>query len=271
MFPPGKPRRSSGAVLREALFRLNHSRLWHRSVRLGDVRYRAATADRLLALWLHRLGLLGRQEVRVFSSVVRPGMRVADVGANQGIFTVLLSRLVGKTGTVFAFEPEPHLFHALGRNCDANHAQNVRALPVALGEEDSTAILRRSPLHSGDNRLCRTPESGGVEVPVRRLDGLIDGRLDFIKLDVQGHELPALRGMDKTLAVSPSLVIYLELWPYGLRSAGTHPCDLLDFLGERGFRILDPATRREYHPSAWDVLLARVPRRKYMNLLASRP
>lgn len=257
--------------IKTRLFRMNHSQLWHRSVRLGERRYRAPTADRLLALWLHRVGLLGRQEAGLFARLVRPGMHVADIGANQGLFTVLLSRLVGDAGTVLACEPEPHLFGALVSNCEVNGARNVRALAVALGEQDGTAILHRSPLHSGDNRLVRYRASGtGVEVPVRRLDSLVSGGLDFVKIDVQGHELVVLRGMERALARSPSLTIHLEVWPHGLRSAGTRPADLVAFLADQGFRLLDPATRSEGSPLEWETRIARLTGRRFTNVLASR-
>jgi FkbM family methyltransferase len=252
------------------LFRLNRSRIWQRSIRLHGHRYDAPSADRLLALLLYRLGVLGSGDRAIFSQHVGPGMKVADIGANQGLYTLLFSQLVGRGGVVFAFEPEPELFRALERNCAVNGASNVRPFRVALGDEDRTAVLQRGLLHWGDNRLGLSRDVAAwlqVEVAMKRLDGLLGGeRLDFVKLDVQGYELAVLRGMEKTLAGSPRLKVYFEFWPHGLEQAGTGPDEVIDFFVERGFAVVEPASGRECKSA---------PRMRgkaaYTNLIAWRP
>ena len=91
---------------------LNRSKIWHANVGLNGFQFRAPSLDRLASLWLHRLGVLGKQEFAFLSQVVRPGMTIAEVGANQGIYTLFLSRLAAPA-KVFAFEPEPVIYDQL--------------------------------------------------------------------------------------------------------------------------------------------------------------
>src|SRR5687768_8501059 len=104
----------------KSLIKVNLLPVWRREVSLRGDRFLAVSFDRLLNLHLHRVGLVGRADEAFLRSVVRHGMNVVDVGANQGIYTMLFAKLVGDSGSVLAFEPEFELFEALSRNCRLN-------------------------------------------------------------------------------------------------------------------------------------------------------
>ena len=97
---------------------------------------------RFVALWLHQRGILGLSERAFLEHFIQPGMIVADVGANQGIFTLLCARLV-KSGTVIAFEPEPVLFDSLQRNLEWNRIENVQTFRKAAASTRSHAKLNK--------------------------------------------------------------------------------------------------------------------------------
>src|SRR5262245_24874789 len=126
------------------LYWLNHTSLWHRTVRVWGHRMRGTSLDRLLCLWLHRVGWMGREERRILEERVRPGMRVVDIGANVGLYSLLLARLVGPEGRVFAFEPEPTLFRALADNCRRSRLTNLAPRNLALGDRSGHVALYRS-------------------------------------------------------------------------------------------------------------------------------
>lgn len=226
-------------MLQDYLRKFNSSRLWHRHLNLWGLNYQAPTADRLLALWLHRIGMMGSQEVALFRTHIHLGMSVLDIGANQGIYSLLFAKLVGDQGKVFAFEPEPGLFESLTRNGKLNRADNLTCYQIALGDRPGKLTLQRSLLNSGDNRISVANwTSGGLDVDVLRLDDAAEfAPVDFVKIDVQGYEMHTFAGMERTLAKSPSVKIFFEFWPYGLRQAGTQPINLLRFLQDRGFRL----------------------------------
>ena len=136
-------------------------------------RIHAPTLDRALAAWLLNAGLMGRAERRLFEGAITRGQLVVDVGANQGVFTLLFSRLVGPEGRVFALEPAPALFEALDQNCRANNAHNVTRLRAAAGETRSRGTLRCSRLNGGDNRLTDSLNGPSFPVEVMPLDDIL--------------------------------------------------------------------------------------------------
>src|SRR6267143_2214012 len=105
-------------MIASLIYNFNHTPLlWRREINVWDRRMRSASLDRLVALGLHRLGWMGHDEATLLQRLVRPGMSVIDVVANIGLYSLLLSRLVDRNGSVLAFEPEPSLFATLRENC----------------------------------------------------------------------------------------------------------------------------------------------------------
>jgi FkbM family methyltransferase len=253
---------------------LNLLPLWRRELKVWGCQMVAPSLDRLVCLALHRWGLMGKTDRTFYESQIKTGMTVVDVGANQGLYTLLFSRLVGSHGTVIAFEPEPDMFAALERNCRVNRTANIEAHRQAAGAGAGTAVLSRSLVHGGDNCLAdRHVEnlSRRVEVPVIPLDDVVRDRpVDFVKIDVQGWEMEVIRGMTGTLERNAALRIYFEYWPRGLELAGSAPLDVLAFLHERGFRVLADEGAREIAVSGFAQFREAIAGNRFVNLLAMR-
>lgn len=266
------PARVREAMISSLLYRLNHAPLWRREIRVWDRPMRAASLDRLVCLALHRTGLMGNREAALLPALVRPGMEVVDVGANLGLYSLLLAGLVGNTGSVLAFEPEPNLFAVLRENCAKNGAINVHVSPCALGPASGFASFQRSAFNSGDNRLGRASSTHEtVEVKVEKFDDLHpDTRPDFVKIDVQGHELGALLGMEQALSRNPGVRVLFEFAPSALRRAGTEPRELLQFFAVRGFCLYETHESGFAKMNNPESLLVRLRGNRYTNLIASR-
>jgi FkbM family methyltransferase len=232
---------------------------------------RPPSADRALAAWLLNAGLMGRAERRFFERVVAPGQVIVDVGANQGVFTLLFSRLVGPEGRVVALEPAPALFAALDENCRINRAANVTRLPAAAGEVRSQGLLRCSRFNRGDNRLTRSVTGPSVPVDIVPLDEILpSGVVSFVKIDVQGHELAVVKGMQAILQRSPGILVFFEYWSSGLARAGGVPGELLDFFLDRGFSLFELTRGGRRKLDGGDVARAKASYRSWRNLLAAR-
>jgi FkbM family methyltransferase len=163
-----------------------------------------------------------------------------DVGANVGLHTVLMSRLVGPAGRVFAFEPDPDNFRLLETNLRLNGAGNVTTRQRAIGDADGVCRLARNPRNYADCRVTsELPAWRSHEVAMTTLDAALPelppGAVKFVKLDVQGSECRVLRGMRRTLARHPDVVMVVEVFPGGLRGAGASPRELVELLNELGF------------------------------------
>ncbi|HEX7529710.1 MAG TPA: FkbM family methyltransferase, partial [Pyrinomonadaceae bacterium] len=246
--------------------------LWRREINVWDRRMRAASLDRLIALGLHRLGWMGRDEAILLRRLVKPGMRVIDVGANVGLYSLLLARLVGRNGSVLAFEPEPNLFAILRENCTSNDATNVVAFQSALGGVNGLASFHRSVFNAGDNRLGHASLGHDVvEVKIERFDDVQpDSKPDFVKIDVQGHELGALSGMELSLSSNLNVRVLFEFSPAALRNAGTAPNLLLEFFCERGFELYETEGACLTRLRNSRQLISDLRGWRYTNLLAAR-
>jgi len=164
-------------------------------------------------------------ELTFMEKMLQPGMTVLDVGAHHGLHTLLSSKRVGLEGRVIAFEPSPRERKRLERHLRLNSCKNVRVESFALGSREGESNLF---LVGGAEDWCnslRPPAVSGpthpVRIEVRRLDDLLAplhvGRVDFIKLDVEGGELDVLRGASSLLQGSFRPVILAEV--YDIRTA----------------------------------------------------
>lgn len=162
----------------------------------------------------------GEREVKVLAQLVEPGTVALDVGANMGGYTYALCQHVGDGGRVIAVEPVPHLAHLIER---ATHRLKlpVTVLNCALSSEEGTAELH-VPVEDGAEKPAfaslesskETMSGHTIRVPLRRLDDVcrdVSGRISFIKIDVEGHELAVLRGgIDTLRRTKPNLLIEIE-------------------------------------------------------------
>lgn len=150
-------------------------------------------------------------EANMLAALASPGAVAMDGGANQGVFTVHLARLVGPAGVVYAFEPQRLTYQLLCGNLALNSLANVHAIQAALGAEAGTAVIPvpdlENPVHTGGAHVL--PEGAGEQVPVVTIDGLNLPRLDLLKLDIEGHERLAIRGARRTIERCRP-VIYVE-------------------------------------------------------------
>jgi FkbM family methyltransferase len=143
-------------------------------------------------------------------SAVRPlilsGQTVLDIGANFGVFTKLFSQLVGPSGSVIAFEPVPQTFRTLAAGVERFHLRNVQAINKAVSDQVGTALMEvpKYTNSEGENlyvaHIVNAPDSReAFAVNTITIDSLQLSRVDFIKIDVEGHELEVLRGSRETI------------------------------------------------------------------------
>lgn len=184
------------------------------------------------------------QVIRVFENEIKQGAVVLDIGANIGYHTLTAAKLVGQDGKVFAFEPEPTNFALLVKNVKINGYSNVIAVKKALSNKRGKARLFLHKTYCGVPSLSQNnvPNSSGyVEVDVETLDELFkdyEGRIDFIKIDVQGGEMAVLEGGRNIIEKNKDLKIVTEFWPVGLsRFAGSSPEEYLNILEGYGFKL----------------------------------
>ena len=187
------------------------------------------------------------QETQIARRLLEPGMRVVDVGANWGYFTLVTAHLVGGAGHVLALEPDPGLFPLLSANVARNALPHVTCLNVAAAEASGRASFVAAPADQGNSGLARfaaARERSDFECPTAGLDELLArhgmDRIDLVKIDVEGAEARVLRGMTGGLREGRYRFVLLECHPPALHAAGTSAAACIAALlayGYRGWQI----------------------------------
>lgn len=213
--------------------------------------------------------------VRLRPDLVRFG-NVLDIGANIGFTATVLANAIVPEYQVYAFEPEPANFVMLRETASRRALRTkISAVQCAVGGREGHVELWQNLGHPGDHRVITdqfrsaVPGVTGIRVPMITIDQFLQrhpGPVSFVKIDVQGFELPVCQGMSKTIEANPELTIVLEYAPFALRALGFDPSQLVDFLVGRGFRVYQVRPRGELSPG----IPADLHDRDYVDLLFSR-
>jgi FkbM family methyltransferase len=199
------------------------------------------------------------QETAIVHSILQPGMTFVDVGANWGYYTLLAAKAVGSTGRVAALEPDPRLYEVLTRNLAINGLGQVTAYRNAAAEQNAQLVLSGYDSSGGNFGVSRIADGAGegpnvFNVEAMTLDEFTQrndiGRIDLLKMDIEGAELRALVGARGLLGSGKLHRILIELHPRALIESGSSTEAVHEELrgaGYTGYRIdHSPATTRRW-------------------------
>ncbi len=209
-----------------------------------------------LALSISHYGTYEELESKIMEEKIEMGNIVVDVGANIGLHTLNMARIVGNTGQVFAFEPDPSNFEILEKNVKINNYQNIILEQKAVGDKHGRTTLYQSD-HPGKHRIFPQTEQAKsqVQVELTNLDNYFDSdmidKINFIKIDVEGLEFSVLKGMKNILKNSKKIKILFEFMPENTIEVGFTPIELLNYLTSNDFKLycMDNKTKKLLHVS----------------------
>ena len=203
------------------------------------------------SIWL--LGAFELATMRAYQRIVRRGDIVLDIGANIGAHTLHLAQAVGAAGKVWAIEPTDYAMAKLKANIALNPGLAARIVCCQLMLVDRTEGYEVPPLHSSwpltgeadlharhRGRLMSTKNASAVTLNSFVRESGIE-RIDFIKLDIDGHECSMLRGARTALAALRPAIL-LELSPHQLDETGGSIEELVDLLAATGYGLQDLAS-----------------------------
>jgi len=150
---------------------------------------------------------------KVLLSYAQPGMRVADIGAHFGYYTIKMGKKIGPNGYLYSFEPNPEMNKFVEENIKLNGLNFYAKLcKHALGENPGAATLA----YSGGNLAQATladyvNADTKVVVEVKQLDTVVSHPLDLVKLDAEGYEPFILKGATRTIQDAPDCALMMEL------------------------------------------------------------
>lgn len=219
------------------------------------VRFRGATffaspGNKIEAALLNGRGSYDCANQTVVSTIVTDGASCFDIGANIGIYSVVMAKLVGPGGQVHSFEPVPHILEKFRMNLRLNALKNVAVQDFALGEKAGHAQMyqvKEGEFRAGTSTLVENDsvEAMGrarfnlTEVSVSTLDGYVETRgiraIDFIKIDVEGFELSVLKGGKASIrSFQPPILMEYDPSRHGKEAEGFR-----SFFDELGYRCFE--------------------------------
>jgi FkbM family methyltransferase len=149
--------------------------------------------DYLLAQFQHNLGFFYQPQ---------NGDVVIDVGAGVGEETIVLSKLVGPTGKVFAIEAHPKTFEALKINTEKNNLSNVILINQAISDSEGHIFIQNIN-NSLANKITSVKNIDTFKVESITFDSLVDkykiDKIDFVKVNIEGAEQLLIKGLDKAI------------------------------------------------------------------------
>ncbi|PJF41085.1 MAG: hypothetical protein CUN55_12040 [Phototrophicales bacterium] len=212
--------------------------------------------------WFRLELLLHKHEyatVAQLRQLIQPNMIALDIGAHVGYYAQFLARLVGDNGKVLAFEPHPRTFQTLSAN--VQRYTPVTAYPLAVSDRSGKAELYDYLLMSASGSLHFdeslrnlqqsqiseydiAPRANHFETQTFEVDTVILDeflpqhgitQVDFIKMDIEGAEISALRGLKQIIQNSPRLNMIMEYNPQALKAFGYDPIEALQEVMALGF------------------------------------
>jgi FkbM family methyltransferase len=220
-------------------------------------------------------GRFTEPEIDLVPIAVQPGDTTLDIGANYGVYAYHLARAVGKTGRVFAFEPVPFTYNTLrliarllrfrsvelvAKGCSDRAGAVTFTVPVQDSGAPSAGqahLGTRNDERAGKERHVRWPKQKEVSCEVVVLDAYLPpvADLSFIKCDIEGAELLAFRGAERTLDRHLPTVL-CEINPWFLEGFGITLDELTGFFLGKGYRLYryHEAVRRLIEVAPADVV-----------------
>lgn len=186
-------------------------------------------------------------EFTVIRNLIKPGDVVLDLGANFGWYTKFMAEIVQSEGKVFSIEPVPLNYKVLDGIVHSLHLRNVKTLHCAISDNNGIQTMAVPLTGSGEENLYEakivevngTSDVHTIEVETRTLDSLFGDlaqKIEFIKCDVEGHELKCLKGAEKIIEkFHPAWMI--EVWgdPDDVLSQGFQTFQLLSESGYQAY------------------------------------
>jgi FkbM family methyltransferase len=196
----------------------------------------------------HGFTIYGNSEERNMSylkKIVMPGQIVVDVGANIGIYSVVLAKWVGKQGHVFAFEPAPDNIKLLRKTIKLNQFDNITITQKAISNKPGIASFYLVDGISSHSLMDYGKSIDKIDVEVETLDNFFqdyEKPIDFIKIDAEGYDFKVILGMQNIISKTQNLSLFVEFDPKRLIKIGDSPQDLLRFMLNNRFSVKDLIT-----------------------------
>lgn len=191
------------------------------------------TIDKGVELSLFETGTYEKGTIQLLEKYLIPGSSFLDIGANIGLMSVIASRCVGERGIVYSVEANPNTVSILQTNIELNNCKNIELIPVALSDEQGTALLFENweVNRGGASLISQSDGQEAVEVKMERLDDLFDENttIHLVKIDVEGFEPQVISGGVKLFQKQLPIFI-IEVSEKREKQVGPSPLEVMELV-----------------------------------------
>jgi FkbM family methyltransferase len=185
-----------------------------------------------------------KETCMLFNKLIKKGNVCFDIGANEGYFSLLMSKLVGENGRIYAFEPQTRLLPILFKNINQNASFNCTICNFGVGESKSMKEISLFPSNNNAASSIVRPyklNANKEEIYVFDIDYFVQksniSKVDFVKIDVEGYEFEVVRGMKKTLSEKKIGTILLDYHTTILKERGISSWEIHSELIKNGYKF----------------------------------
>lgn len=199
--------------------------------------------DPLDCLQLTKNGYYELLITEIEKTLIKKGDIVLNIGACIGYHSLIMSKLVGDNGKVYAFEPEPRNMDLLIRNIKLNNCTNIIPIQKCVSDKNQFISLYLAKDNVGDHRIYDTHDNReAIEVESVIVHDYFNyvghsRKIDFIKMDIQGSEGLAIQGISKIIRDNKKLTMITEFQPKGLLLSGVQPESFIQTLLDSKFSL----------------------------------
>jgi len=186
-------------------------------------------ADEGISRELACYGVHEKNSTEEVKKIIKKGMKILEIGANIGYYALIETKLAGDTGHLYALEPDPRNYLTLIRNLELNNINNASLFPVAAGAErkEGDFVINQK----GNLSSFRRTEGTTHKVQIIPIKELIEDKVDFIRMDVEGYEDEILKGIDFTHKPKCFFIeVHSELVKGGAKG-------IVHFMSNRGYEV----------------------------------
>lgn len=192
--------------------------------------------DGVMLPFIRSRGTWEPDEGQILKRLVTRGSVFVDVGANVGYFSRLIS-VACEPSRIVAFEPHPELGAVLALNVWGLRPV-VEIFPMALGGSYGKVVVQSAEHNIGDSRVDAGMDTATKLSAMGPMDSIISGRVDVVKIDVQGYESDVIHGMQRVIRENPRVTMIVEFWPAAIRDRNLSPMTVLRQYEALGLTVL---------------------------------
>jgi len=149
------------------------------------------------------------KDINLIKKYLKKGDIFIDVGSNIGILSIVASKLVGRTGKIYSYEPHPRIFKYLEGNIKLNNIKNIISRNIGIGSKSGNIYITNKI--ADDMNYLSKDSINGKKIKVKKLDDIIrDKNIKMLKIDTEGYELEVLKGSKELLKNTKYLMIEYE-------------------------------------------------------------